>query len=377
MAAPVSPQSSSAYGKLWGTVISVQANYYWVRLDYLQPQVSLPKATLLCTRRTRLKKIGQEVIVGDRVQVEEPDWEGGRGAIAAVKPRQTQLDRPPIANTNQILIVFALAEPELDSHQLTRFLVKAELTGLDVCVCLNKRDLIDVENQLTWHTRLSAWGYPPIMISVWHDESLPTLETALQNRITVISGPSGVGKSSLINKLIPAVDLRINAVSGKLGRGRHTTRHVELFELPNGGLLADTPGFNQPDISCKPETLGECFPEIRDHLKHARCQFTNCLHRGEPGCAIRKDWERYSDYLNLLEVCIAQTQSSNDSPDPDEVFKVKVVGEGQIQHEPRLQAKKYRRVSRRSRKQTLQELQYELTGSLENLEGMEDEDWEE
>ncbi|MEO0986412.1 MAG: small ribosomal subunit biogenesis GTPase RsgA [Cyanobacteria bacterium J06639_14] len=375
MTTPDDSHSPAAQNQLWGTVVSVQANYYWVRLDEAESPLSSTHSTLLCTRRARLKKIGQQVIVGDRVQIEEPDWEGARGAIAAVKPRHTQLDRPPVANADQILLVFALAEPDLDPHQLTRFLIKAELTGLDVCLCLNKRDLVDAETQAIWHTRLSAWGYTPIMISVWHDALLTNLTKVLQNRVTVVSGPSGVGKSSLINTLIPAVDLRINQVSGKLGRGRHTTRHVELFELPHGGLLADTPGFNQPDIDCTPETLGECFPEIRDRRQTERCQFTNCLHRGEPGCAIPANWERYPDYLELLEDCVARTQHLNDSPDPDEVYKIKVTDEGQIQHEPRLQAKKYRRVSRRSRKQSLQELQYELTGSLHNLETMEDEDW--
>lgn len=370
-------QTAINQDELWGTVLSVQANYYWVQLDQpVDSSSSLPKPTLLCTRRARLKKIGQQVMVGDFVQVEEPDWGGDRGAIAAVKQRHTQLDRPPIANADQILLVFALAEPDLDPHQLTRFLVKAELTGLEVCLCLNKRDLLDAARQADWEQRLRAWGYTPVMISVWHDASLAELTTALQDRITVVSGPSGVGKSSLINQLIPAVDLRVNAVSGKLGRGRHTTRHVELFHLPHGGLLADTPGFNQPDIACPPEELGRCFPEIRDRLQSTQCQFTDCLHRGEPGCAIPTDWERYPDYIELLEDCIAQAQNQRDLPDPDEVFKVKVTGDGQIQHEPRLQAKKYRRVSRRSRKQSLQELQYELTGNLDDLEAMEDEDLE-
>lgn len=354
--------------ELWGTVVSVQANYYWVRLEQSRWKRGFPKSTLLCTRRARLKKVGQRVIVGDYVLVEEADWEGERGAIAAVKPRQTLLDRPPVANADQILLIFALAEPSLDAHQLTRFLVKAELTGLDICLCLNKRDLVESESQAGWHSRLSAWGYVPIMISVLQDKDWMPLTETLKGRISVVSGPSGVGKSSLINKLIPHVDLRISAVSGKLGRGRHTTRHVELFELPKGGLLADTPGFNQPDLSCGPEALSNCFPEIRDRLQNAQCRFTDCLHREEPGCVVRGDWERYQDYLELLEECIAESQKANDSPDPDAVFKVKVAEEGKVQREPRLQAKKYRRVSRRSRKQTLQELQYELTGNIEELE---------
>jgi ribosome biogenesis GTPase len=356
--------------------MSVQANYYWVQLDQANTALTQPVSTLLCTRRARLKKVGQQVMVGDRVQVEEPDWEGQRGAIAAVQPRQTQLDRPPVANADQILLVFALAEPDLDPHQLTRFLVKAELTGLDVCLCLNKRDLVAVEQQTDWATRLTAWGYPPVMISVQEDEAFPTLTDALKDRITVVSGPSGVGKSSLINRLIPAVDLRVSAVSGKLGRGRHTTRHVELFELPHGGLLADTPGFNQPDIACAPEGLGDCFPEIRDRLRSTQCQFTDCLHRGEPGCAIDSDWERYPTYLELLETCENQTQSLHDSTDPDVAFKIKVTEAGQIQQEPRLEPKKYRRISRRSRKQSLQELRYELTENLDNLEALEEEDWD-
>jgi len=358
---------------LGGTVVSVQANYYWVRLDaHHQPIPSVD--ALLCTRRARLKKVGQQVMVGDRVQVEEPDWEGQRGAIAAVLPRKTQLDRPPVANADQILLVFALAEPDLDVHQLTRFLVKAELTGVDVCLCLNKRDLLDAAQQAAWQERLNRWGYSPILVSVQQNEAMSEVSVALKDRITVVSGPSGVGKSSLINALIPTVDLRVNAVSGKLGRGRHTTRHVELFELPTGGLLADTPGFNQPDIACAPEELGDCFPEIRDRLQNRQCQFTDCLHQGEPGCAVDGDWERYPEYLQLLEECIAQTQSVNDSADPDEAFKIKVTDSGRIQREPRLQAKKYRRVSRRSRKQSLEELRYELAENLENLDNLEEKD---
>lgn len=366
--------SASEDNAWWGTVTSVQANFYWVRLAPCSSDRPQPIEALLCTRRARLKKVGQQVMVGDRVQVEEPDWEGQRGAIAAVFPRETQLDRPPVANANQILLVFALAEPELDVHQLTRFLVKAELTGLEVCLCLNKRDLLTPEAQADWSTRLKQWGYEPILISIHQGVGLSLLDETLKDRISVVSGPSGVGKSSLINALIPAADLRVSAVSGKLGRGRHTTRHVELFELPGGGLLADTPGFNQPDIVCAPEALGDCFPEIRDRLQHQRCQFTDCLHRGEPGCAIGDDWERYPEYLELLEDCIIQTQTANDSADPDEAFKIKVTGSGQVQHEPRLQPKKYRRISRRSRKQTLEDLRYELTENLDNLDELEEQD---
>ncbi|MBF2036139.1 MAG: small ribosomal subunit biogenesis GTPase RsgA [Leptolyngbyaceae cyanobacterium T60_A2020_046] len=375
--AAASPDAAIAPSPIWGVVLSVQANFYWVRLDGVDSsETVLPRPTLLCTRRARLKKVGVRVMVGDRVCVEEPDWEGGRGAIVQVAPRRTQLDRPPIANADHILLVFALAEPELDPHQLTRFLVKAESTGLQVSLCLNKRDLVSLDTQRQWRDRLHKWGYDPILLSIHADPTLAELDTRLRDRITVVSGPSGVGKSSLINQLIPAASLRTGKVSGKLGRGRHTTRHVELFELPGGGLLADTPGFNQPDIFCEPEALGQCFPEVRDRHAHSPCQFGDCLHRDEPGCAIRGDWERYNDYLSLLENCIVQQQSLNDSPDPDAAFKVKIIEAGQVQHEPRLKTKKYRRSSRRHNKQTLDDLRYDLGSDLGHLDAL-DEDWPE
>ncbi len=362
-------------GELLGTVIAVQANYYLVQFQAdIFDQRQLPASRLLCTRRARLKKVGQQVMVGDRVQVEEPDWAGQRGAIASVLPRSTQLDRPPVANADQIMLVFAIAEPDLDCHQLTRFLVKAELTGLAINLCLNKCDLVVAKTQTNWQQRLTCWGYQPQLVSVREELGLVTLSSILRDRITVISGPSGVGKSSLINTLIPAAQLRVSAVSGKLGRGRHTTRHVELFDLPQGGLLADTPGFNQPNITCLPQQLGACFPEIRAQLVEQQCQFADCLHRGEPGCAVSQNWERYDIYRQLLAECETQAQAVQDSATPDEAFKLKIANDGQVQKEPRLQAKKYRRVSRRSRKQSLEDLRYELDGNLDELQALEDSD---
>jgi ribosome biogenesis GTPase len=340
-------------------VLAVQANYYWVKL------ATPPVTTLLCTRRTRLKKIGQQVIVGDRVQVEEPDWADGRGAIAQVFPRQTQLDRPPIANADHILLVFALEEPTLDPIQMSRFLVKAESTGLSIGLCLNKCDLVSEEVQTAWRNRLQAWGYDPIFISVQSQIGLDQVQTSLRDRVTVISGPSGVGKSSLINDLIPSAELRVGAVSGKLGRGRHTTRHVELFELPTGGLLADTPGFNQPDLDCTPVELSRYFPEIERQLAQATCQFNNCLHRDEPNCAVQDDWERYEYYLTLLDEAIAYQESIGQSRDAESTTKMKVGEEGKLHTEPKLESKKYRRPSRRTQKQVLQDLCHQDMDELE------------
>ncbi len=362
-------QQQSSPGKhedqLWlnltGTVLAVQANYYQVQLDR-QPgtkTTDLPRS-LLCTRRSLLKKLGQQVMVGDRVLVEQPDWEGGRGAISQVFPRESELDRPPVANANQILLVFALEEPTLDPYQLSRFLIKAESTGLEVCLCLNKSDLVSEAERDHYQKRLQQWGYDPLFISVQNRLNIEAVHRKLTGKITVISGPSGVGKSSLINLLIPHLDLRVAKVSGKLGRGRHTTRHVELFELPNGGLLADTPGFNQPDINFTPQQLGQLFPEVRQRLAEGGCQFSDCLHQDEPNCIVRGNWERYGYYREFLLEAIAYQESLQNQSNTESSLKVKTKGSGHQEYEPKLESKKYRRISRRLQHQTLPDLYADL-----------------
>ncbi|MBD2446463.1 small ribosomal subunit biogenesis GTPase RsgA [Nostoc sp. FACHB-152] len=359
-------------GELVGTVLAVQANFYRVQIDVTENEegegtdknplslsLSSHLPVLLCTRRTRLKKIGKQVMVGDRVVVEEADWAGGRGAISEVLPRTGQLDRPAIANVNQIMLVFAVADPPLEPYQLSRFLVKAESTGWDVVLCLNKSDLITAQEKQQISDRLLGWGYQPLFISVQNNINIDQILSYLSHKTTVIAGPSGVGKSSLINALIPDINLRVGEISGKLARGRHTTRHVELFELPGGGFLADTPGFNQPDLDNQPEELVYYFPEARKQLAVANCRFSDCLHRDEPNCAVQSDWERYEHYLEFLDEAIARQTQLNQQADPESTLKLKTKGKGQSKYEPKLESKKYRRISRKTQLQALQDLYQE------------------
>jgi len=239
---------------------------------------------------------------------------------------------------------------------LSRFLVKAESTNLELRLCLNKADLISEAQHQQWQQRLASWGYNPIFISVAKGIGINELFPCLEQKITILAGPSGVGKSSLINLLIPEVRQRVSEVSGKLQKGRHTTRHVELFELSGGGLLADTPGFNQPDLDYDPTQLALYFPEAKNRIVRESCQFNDCLHRDEPNCVVRGDWERYEYYLKFLEEAIARQEALQKSPDEESTLKLKIKGSGQHKYEPKLESKKYRRRSRREKHQNLQEL---------------------
>ena len=153
--------------------------------------------------------------------------------------------------------------------------------------------------------KIKSWGYDCVPVSLKDLRGIDLLIERFRNtKLTVLAGPSGVGKTSLINQLIPTVSLPTSSVSKKLRRGVNTTRHVELFSIGNGSLLADTPGFNRPEIDCEPSSFVFLFPDLRAQLTHSQCKFRNCLHRDEPGCVINKNLERYSLYRENLEEII-------------------------------------------------------------------------
>jgi ribosome small subunit-dependent GTPase A len=275
-----------------GTVFAVQANFYRVMCDGRE---------LLCTRRANLKKMGQMVCVGDRAVLEE--IYGDRGVISAVLPRCSYLERPAIANLNRILLVCALSDPAPDPWQISRFLVHAELAKVPIVVGWSKSDLVSRTYAQAWSDRLREWGYESCIFSSRTGEGITALLTKIGDGITLLTGQSGVGKSSLINYLLPHLNLSTQSLSHKAKTGRHTTRHVQLFPLPSSATayLADSPGFLQPQLQITPAQLAQAFPEIRHRLQTATCEFANCQHQQEPNCVVRGDWERYAHYLAWLE----------------------------------------------------------------------------
>jgi ribosome biogenesis GTPase len=295
-------------------VVALQANYCRVELDSPGPGGC---SRLLCTRRSRLDHEGLQVWVGDRVRLEGIDWVAGRAAVAQVEPRQNLLQRPAVANVGRVVVVTALAEPDLDPLQLTRFLVSAEGCGAAVDLVLGKADLVEEPALREVCRDFEAWGYPVFPLSTRTGLGLEELRRHLRGEggITVLCGPSGAGKSSLLNALAPELDLRVAAVSGRLQRGRHTTRHVELFPVPSQAaaadslaplaaapaLVADTPGFNRPELPADPVELAQAFPEIRQRLALGPCRFRNCRHLEDPGCAMGTDWPRFPLYRQCLE----------------------------------------------------------------------------
>ena len=284
-----------------GIVVALQANYLEVELDQAPEQ---GPSRLLCTRRTRLSHRGEEVHVGDRVRVEAIDPVQARAVVSGVEPRSSWLTRPPVANVSLVVVALAVDQPAFDPDQASRFLLTAERTGLPVQLLLTKGDLVEEDQRSDLVERLMGWGYDAWVVSSQTGAGIEELRQRLQDtELAVLCGPSGVGKSSVLNRLMPHLALRVGAVSGRLQRGRHTTRHVELFPIAPGARVADTPGFNRPDLPDDPSELGVLFPELRAQLSPWPCRFRNCLHRQEPGCGINRDWERFAFYKDALQEC--------------------------------------------------------------------------
>ena len=296
--------------KLKGIVVALKANFLIVEIDHKNFKDHsfdefYGKIRLLCIRRSKLNYQGLFIDVGDIVFVESIDYKNKRAVVSDVEPRQSFLKRPAVANVTLVSICISADEPLFDMEQTSRFLLTAECANIEPLIILTKIDLITKNDLILYINKFKSWGYDCIPVSIHNSQGIDSLiERLRKTKLTVLAGPSGVGKTSLINHLIPTVSLPTSSVSKKLKRGTHTTRHVELFAIGNGSLLADTPGFNRPEIVCEPSDFAFLFPEFRTQLSNSQCKFRNCLHRDEPGCVIDKDLERYPFYRENLEEMI-------------------------------------------------------------------------
>lgn len=297
-----------------GTVVKAQSGFFWVRTD---------DTTLRCTLRGRLKKSRVEsdiATLGDQVRISPTI--PGEGAVEEVLPRRSKLARRAagskgvwkedvlVANLDQVVAVFAVANPEPHLRMLDRYLINAELNNLDVLIVANKCDLLPSEESQALFAVYTRIGYRVIFTSTRLDEGIAALREQLTDKLSALSGPSGVGKSSLLNVVQPGLTLRTGATSvsgANMGRGRHTTVAAELIPLHDGGFVADTPGIRELGLwQVPPADLDWGFREFRPLIE--QCYFQPCSHLHEPDCAVREavtqgliDESRYTSYARLRE----------------------------------------------------------------------------
>lgn len=269
--------------------------------------------------RGRLKKIDDDSLkltVGDEVML-EPGSREETWAIGEILPRRSQLarrmpggghgERIVVANVDQVIIVFAATKPEPHVRMLDRFLVIAEGNSLDAKIVINKIDLVDEEATREKFSDYIAAGYQMHFTSVKKQIGLEALHDALAGRTSVLSGPSGVGKSSLLNGMYPGLNLRVGEISESVNKGRHTTVGALMHPLPDAGYVVDTPGLREVGMWGMPsEHLDACFPELRGLMQE--CRFADCTHRTEPACGVLEavksgqvSRERYDSYVKLRE----------------------------------------------------------------------------
>lgn len=269
---------------LKGKVIKAAGGFFSVRDE--------SGAEHVCRARGALKKAKNGLMVGDWVLFKPSDedsaTESGEGIIEKLLPRANHLIRPPVSNVDQLIVVMSLKEPECDWQLVSRMLIFSEKEKLSALVCLNKTDLVGEKEFAALIGQIELYPYPILFTSAVKGTGLEQLEERLSGKCSVFAGPSGVGKSSLLNAIQPGLSLQTGIVSEKIKRGRHTTRQAEILNLNCRGSVVDTPGFTRLEVSdLDADQLADYFPDFDPLL--GRCGFRNCRHISEPDCAVRQE----------------------------------------------------------------------------------------
>ena len=277
-------------------IIKALSGFYYVQTE---------DGVVECRATGRFRRQDQSPLVGDFVRITR---QGDKGVLEALLPRKNAFIRPAVANIDQLVVLASCAIPVTEPFLIDRVLAIAQLQNVPALVVVNKDDLAPAQPLAEIYRRA---GVPVLVTSAETGEGIEALREALAGKLSCLTGNSGVGKSSLLNRACPQLQLPVGEVSEKLGRGRHTTRHIELYSLGSNTFVADTPGFSAFDTErmelVHKEQLQYAFPEFAPYLGH--CQFPDCAHRKEPGCAVRKalaegkiGQTRYSSYERLYEL---------------------------------------------------------------------------
>ena len=280
-----------------GRIINGIGGFYYVDTD---------NGLYECRARGIFRKNKITPLVGDFVKISVVDEENKKGVVEEIAERETELVRPPIANVNKALIVFAVKNPTPHLSLLDRFIVLAERENLEIVIILTKIDLDDDNTFEKIKNIYEPCGYKVIGVSNLEKKNIDKVKEELKDNTVVFAGPSGVGKSSLLNEIDKNFKLKTGDVSDKIKRGKHTTRHAELFELEFGGMVADTPGFSSLTLDdIEDVDLKDYFIEFDNYDD---CKFgSRCIHQNEPNCAVKEavengeiPKERYESYIQLL-----------------------------------------------------------------------------
>ena len=265
-----------------------------------------------CKAKGIFRKDGQKPLVGDLCEITVLDEETKKGHVEKLLDRKNSLIRPAVANVDQALVVFAATDPVPDRNLLDRFLIMMEYQDIPSVIVFNKVDLAELTEVNTEFLRdlretYESAGYRVLIISAREDRGVDLVREALRGKVTTVAGPSGVGKSSLINKLQSDIEMETGEISRKIARGKNTTRHAQLIRIEEDTFICDTPGFSSillPEM--EKESLDDCFPEFLPYI--ADCKFAECAHINEPSCAVKAALEegkiaksRYNNYVILYD----------------------------------------------------------------------------
>lgn len=280
-----------------GKIVKGIAGFYYVHV--------VEKGVYECKAKGSFRNQKIKPLVGDNVEIDVLDEKEKLGNITRLFPRENELLRPTVANIDQALIVFAAVEPDPNFNLLDRFLIMMERQKVEVVICFNKTDLLREEQLNELKQAYTVCHYPILYISNRTGEGLEEIKELLAGKTTALAGPSGVGKSSLLNMIKPDANMETGSVSEKIKRGRHTTRHSELFHVEGNTYIMDTPGFTSLYVNdFEKEELKDYFPEFGQY-EHG-CRFTGCVHINEPDCGVKQALEagkisriRYGNYVDL------------------------------------------------------------------------------